>query len=205
MRHPRQLPWLALAAVGDRGQAPVRGRAHCVKARPELRRNTGVQRITQYAPKPPVHYLPGRLPPELEVEAARVDRPGTVGVDVDPLPGGGDEILEVPRITWLQAHVGHPDDRLSVKALGTHAASGARVPDLGGALARREKARQDAVANDWQRPRFYPLVIPAKTAEPAAQRGVGGHVHQLRAIAQGADAAGGDPAGAGVRGLVAKD
>src|SRR5438105_2015636 len=79
--HVRHLPRLALAAVQHSVERPVGLGADRVETPPEGRRLPGVARVLQQPSEPAGLDLVGRLALEPEVQPARVDRPGAVGVD----------------------------------------------------------------------------------------------------------------------------
>jgi hypothetical protein len=131
----RDLSRLALAAVGQRRQLPLAGRADRVEAAPEGRGHARVDRVAQQPSELAVGDLPSRLAAELEVQPARVDRPRAVVVDVDPVVDPGQQLVERARVAGVEADVRHPDDRLAREALAAGAAARPLEPRFGGALA----------------------------------------------------------------------
>src|SRR5579864_2481518 len=84
---------LSLAAVDHAQHLPLVGPGDGVAGAPELRGDAAVQRIAHQPGAPAVLDQPPVLGAELEVEAAVVDAPGPVGLQVDAVLGAGDHLL----------------------------------------------------------------------------------------------------------------
>src|SRR5207245_8661424 len=112
-----------------------------VAAFPELRGDALVGGVLHHAAELAATDLPADLAAELEVLAHVVDGPGPVGGHVDPLVGGGDELLPA-RGAGEEVHVGHPDEGVVDPAVRPHRAVGAVLPGrsrrLPGGLEARE-------------------------------------------------------------------
>src|SRR5918998_798069 len=201
------------AAVADRGDLPglglaaVEGAAEHVGLRaaddahraPEVRRRRLVGHVAQLPGEPaaldPVEALAG----ELEVVALHVDRPALVADDVDAALDAGDDLGGGGAVGCrLQRDVGHPLHRRVLRRVGEgtavgpgHAAHPRGVPvDL--------VADQHAVPDDVPLLAGDALVVPADRRQPVRGGAVAGDVHDLGAVAEGAQLVDGGERGAGV-------
>ncbi len=165
--------------------------------------DAGVRRVAQQPAELAVLDLVADLGAELEVEPLVVDRPRAVGLHVDAVVGGGDDLLERVRAR-LEADVGHPHHRQPGPAIGAHAA-GVVEPGDGGRVAAGQHADPRAVAHGVARRGGGALVVEAERPERAGDRRVDRDVHQLRAVLQRADLGQVEPGRAGVGGLPAED
>jgi hypothetical protein len=124
----------------------------------------------------------------LEVQAFVVDRPALVRLEVETLVDAADQLFE-RALAGLEMEVRHPDERHPAPVVGSHRAAGA-APDLRRGLARGEEAAERACRDDRLAPGRNALVVEAEGAEAAGRRRVGGDVHVLGAIPQGAEVLG---------------
>ena len=117
---------------------------------------------------------------ELELQAAVVDRPRAVGLQVQPVVGVGDEVGERAGVAGLERDVGHAHDRLAGEAVGARAAAGGAEADGGGGLAVGQRGAQHAALDEVGAHGGDALVVPAERAQAAGQRRVGGDVQRAR-------------------------
>ena len=97
VRHAHDLAGLALAAVAEAAQLPRGRRADGVERSPELRRHARVGGVSQQPPELAAADLARDLGRELKLQAAVVDRPRAVGLEVQAVVGVGDEVGERAR------------------------------------------------------------------------------------------------------------
>src|SRR3954447_15125123 len=129
VRDRHDLARLALATVRQPPGAPLLRPAHRVERAPEPRADPGVGGVAVQPPEPAALDLARELGRELELQAAVVDRPRAVRLEVQAVVGVGDEVLEAARAPGLDRDVRHPDDRLAGEAVGARAAARALEPD----------------------------------------------------------------------------
>src|SRR5439155_22457259 len=117
----------------------------------------------QHPTKLPILDLPRDLSSELEVQALVVDRPGLVRLEVDAVIDVCEQVVERPRAR-LEMEVRHPDERHPAPAVGAHRAALA-ASNLGGRLARGQKAAEDAGLDDRRPGGRNALVVVAESPE----------------------------------------
>src|SRR5436853_1636363 len=149
---------LTLAAVRRSPERPLVAPAEHVHRAPEPRADPGVGRVLQEPRLLAALDLPADLAPELEVEALVVDRPGPVGVHVDPVVGRRDHLGE-RAVARQQSDVRHPDHRDPVEALGAKGAARPVDPRERGGIATAQRPDPDAVLHDVDRMRGRPFVV----------------------------------------------
>src|ERR1022692_691334 len=137
---------LALAAVDDAVHLPLGWARNRVAGSPELGCLSAVDRVADQTDALAVDDLPPVLGAELEVEAAVVDAPGAVSLEVDAVLGGGDHLLEAGGAR-LEIDVGHADDRQPRPAVGPHRAV-AQLADGGRRLTRGQVSGEDALVDE---------------------------------------------------------
>src|SRR6266540_6850160 len=130
----RGLGRLALTAIRRAPDCPLA--TDRVTRAPEAGRNPCVRGVFHHRAQFAVPDLPGDLGPKMEVKPPVVDAPALVGLEVDPTPGVGQEVLERP-LAWLEVDVGHADQGDAAPAIGPHRAV-ALLAQPGGRLARSQ-------------------------------------------------------------------
>src|ERR1019366_543595 len=136
---------LPLAAVDDAPRPPFGGAGDGVAGPPELRSPPRIERVLDQTEALAVPDLPSVLGPELEVEAAVVDAPGAVRLQVDAVLGAGDHLLQAG-LARFEVDVGHPDEGDAVPGLGAHR-PGARPAVVGRGLSRRHVPAEHAAVD----------------------------------------------------------
>src|ERR1041385_7767104 len=130
MAGANRLHRLALAAIGRAPKRPLIARADRVYRIPELGGDPRVRRVLQHAAELAALDLPPDLAAELEVVALVVDRPGAVGLHVDPIVGAADELLERERLLAREDRdVRHADDGQAAPPFCAHRSAGTLETD----------------------------------------------------------------------------
>ena len=201
----RELPGLALSAVGDRPEAPLRAQSTRRRARP---------RTPAWFPRRPGRGTSGR--------AGRPRSPTPPPRRTGSAAGGS----RSTRTCWCRCRsrcrcppaapraCRHSRGRGSRWSFARSA--GGRTPPRACSPPTASRPIAAALSREERKPRStpsrtigsdlsgHPLVVPPVGPQRTRQRCVGGHRHLVRAVSQGADAVGGHEAGAGVRRLSAE-
>src|SRR5439155_27003199 len=106
---PRNLPWLALAAVGCAPHLPLLASPDGVARPPELRGDPCVVGVPVEPNELAVLDAPGQFATELEVHPLVVDRPRLVRRHEHAVRGVADDLLERP-LARHEVDVRHPDE-----------------------------------------------------------------------------------------------
>src|SRR4029077_13977999 len=167
MARAHGLHGLALSAVGRAPQCPIVTRADRVAAIPEFRGDAAVAGILDHACFFAVLDFPADFGGELEMVAPVVDGPRPICLHEDGVVSVGDQVPVVP-LAWVEADIGHADDRKAIPAFGAHGAAGARLANRGSSLAIAQVASEEAVGDDWSALRGDALIIVGKCAEAGA-------------------------------------
>ena len=172
MRHMRDLGRLALAAVGQAPDFPLRPAGDRVAGIPELRRDPRVGGVLEHPAALAGDDLISKLRPELKIEAAVVDAPAAIRLHVDAVLRVGDHLLE-RGIARLEADVGHPDQRNAVPSIGAHGAIALLAENAGG-FSGRQVADEQPFLHQIGPLRRDAFIVPTERAQAGRRERIGG-------------------------------
>ena len=165
---------LALAVVEGAAELVGAPAPEHVARFPEFRRVRLVGDVTQLGRDLSLLDFPEGLAAELEVVALVVDAVARVTLDVDPVVGGGDDVLLGDVLgAWLERDVRHALERNRGPVVGIAAAVRGLLADQVRLVAGRLVVDEDPVLDDVPARRLHPVVvIPARrqTAAPGSCR-----------------------------------
>src|SRR6478672_8628638 len=151
MSRAHHLLRLPFAAMRSPPEHPFVARANRIHRIPEFRSNPAVGGVSQHASALAIFNFPSNLAAELEVVTFVINRPGTIGLHVDPLVGGSNKLLACQRLLPRQnADIGHSDNWQPVPSLSAQCSSRAIGANAMSSLARCQISGEQSVSNDWR-------------------------------------------------------